>query len=366
MYDVRCSKLLVPIRGRGGFIALGEMACVVILLAGLFWLLCGFMAAITNNPTSSSSQTSGCTDRCVYRMTLDREGRRLWVNRPREGIMQLNLATSGVEQSLPLMGMELAAVAHSRDGSTTLLSGIDGTVIRYRHGEIAGVAQVLLVDDVIADATVSHDGEMAACVTTKGRVFGWSRSGADTPDIDYSLSPGARIVRIGFNGNSHRMYVARTDGTVSFHRPATGAPDGTDLLHQHDVGSKTDCVAFAWSENGRLLAVACSDGHIETRDVATGRIIFEDTLRIGDVPTRPMSLAISPDGQWIAAAANHSPIIRIWNLQTGKPSGGLKGHVGMVRVLQFSPVGNHLYSGSYDGTIREWSLATNSELRIVD
>ena len=36
----------------------------------------------------------------------------------------------------------------------------------------------------------------------------------------------------------------------------------------------------------------------------------------------------------------------------------LSGHAGLVWSLAFSPQGDALFTGSLDGTIREWSLST--------
>jgi WD40 repeat protein len=68
------------------------------------------------------------------------------------------------------------------------------------------------------------------------------------------------------------------------------------------------------------------------------------------------ALAVSPDGQWIAAAAADFSI-KIFKAGDANPAKTLAGHTATVSSLAFSPEGTKLYSASHDKSIRGWNLA---------
>jgi len=335
-------------------IAIRELLIIVVMLAGLFCVVSQFLVNVTNVPSAPMVNSH----RGVYRISLDFDERHMWVYRHREGIYRLELKTGEMIRSLPVQGMDLTAVAHSGDGSTTVVCGVDGTVIMDHDGEYPRVMRVGPPDDMIA--SVSDNGAVAACVMLRGRVHGWSRHESEVQEFSYDLAANSVILQIFVNPSGRRMLVARSDGMVSFHVPETGDPDGSGMY----VGP--DCVAFAWSRDERLCAVVTSNSEVRVYDVTTGRVVREGTID-GHIHYCPAgTLKISPDGRRLAISTCLSTAISVWDLKAGAASGQCCGHGAMVRTLQFSSDSNRLFSGSHDGTVREWSLETCSQLRIVD
>ena len=77
------------------------------------------------------------------------------------------------------------------------------------------------------------------------------------------------------------------------------------------------------------------------------------------------AVAFSPDGKLLASAAENwqDPAIRLWDAETGKEVGSLKGHKGNVNLLYFLPSADAkdaatLVSGGQDSTIRLWRAAS--------
>jgi len=78
------------------------------------------------------------------------------------------------------------------------------------------------------------------------------------------------------------------------------------------------------------------------------------------------TLDFSPDGSRIAIAFQETPTVFVWDVRAGRVSGQLHGHSGMSHTVQFSADSSRLYTGGYDGTVREWSLQSYSQLRRID
>ncbi len=71
----------------------------------------------------------------------------------------------------------------------------------------------------------------------------------------------------------------------------------------------------------------------------------------------------SPDGMNIAASVNQ--VIQVWNLDTWKETALLRGHVGDIEQMAFSPDSTKLVTGSTDGTARIWNITSGAQLAVL-
>jgi tetratricopeptide (TPR) repeat protein len=74
------------------------------------------------------------------------------------------------------------------------------------------------------------------------------------------------------------------------------------------------------------------------------------------------SIAISPDGRWLATGFLYEGI-RIWEVDTGLPVQTLKGHAASINSIAFSPDSLLLASASRDRSIKLWDAQSGAEVR---
>ena len=94
---------------------------------------------------------------------------------------------------------------------------------------------------------------------------------------------------------------------------------------------------------------------IEIRETKTGRVLNT----IGPFKSSCVSVSFSPDGQWIAGAAQ-SGWATVWNAETGEKLFSVEAHTGGARRAVFSPDGRMLATCGWDETAAVWNIADGS------
>jgi WD40 repeat protein len=68
-----------------------------------------------------------------------------------------------------------------------------------------------------------------------------------------------------------------------------------------------------------------------------------------------MSVAFVP-GAWRGVSGSHDGTVRVWDLATGKVVGKFEGHAGWVKRVAVSADGRYALSGGDDRLVRLWRL----------
>lgn len=330
-----------------------EFLLVVIVLGLLLWLTC----VVTDLPGSASQESvrRACHVRGVRRIALIPDTGRLWIDRPRDLSVCLDLESGRVEDAMSTQGLE--SVTQSRDGQCRLLCAESGTLILERVGCEALVWQQASRRGTTIDALVCRESGVAICITDDGHVCGWDTRGGTACPIAYQIPATSPIQRAGLVAPS-RLLIARRNGQLSVHDVMTG---------QEQSGSVSlgcDCIGAGWDHRGVGIAVVTTAGDMEVYDSRTGR-------RTGGLPRNsmfPMRIAAtikySPDDEWIAMTSATSQGATAWHRATGRVH-RMTAHHGVVSSLEFSADSRHLFTASYDGSIHEWSLAPFGKRRTI-
>jgi len=90
-------------------------------------------------------------------------------------------------------------------------------------------------------------------------------------------------------------------------------------------------------------------------EVPGGRIVWQHDRYL------PRSVAVSPDGQWLAIASANDPEIEILALPSGQPVRVFTAHSRPILALAFSPDGRRLASGGADHVVKVWRVPDFTE-----
>jgi tetratricopeptide (TPR) repeat protein len=128
--------------------------------------------------------------------------------------------------------------------------------------------------------------------------------------------------------------------------------------------------SVSWSPDGKRLATGSFDGTAKVWEAAGGRVLFTLKGHTGEVGSVSwswldrwlwMSVAWSPDGQRLATGS-WDGTAKVWDAAGGRELLKLKGHTDRLWSVAWSPDGTRLATGSSDGTAKVWEVAGGREL----
>jgi len=170
---------------------------------------------------------------------------------------------------------------------------------------------------------------------------------------------GSNVNASAFSPNGRLLATMTSEGTTlwdtSSWRP-TGRP-----LRAEPGGD-----GLGFSPDGRTLAIAGGEGHVELWDAATRRIVrrLTDPAAVpGQAAFSPV--AFSPNGKVIAGGGLDANHVTLWDAGTGRVIGSpITPHgPGGVQSVSFSPDSKRIAVAAETGTVGIWEVATGRRIR---
>ena len=225
----------------------------------------------------------------------------------------------------------------SPDGDRIVTASQDGTA---RVWPVDGRPPTILRGhaEELGAANFSPDGDDVVTSGRDGSVRVWQvRGAAEAVPV---LRAGGRVALLDWSPDGARLLVARSDGAVLLLRP-----DGrrTPLA---GPGPRP-----LWLSAGARELHAIRDDGVHLRWTADGGPLTRETL----APAAPVLVAAALDPSRTRAALASADALWLLSPGTGERQ-PLRGHVGTLFALAFSPDGRALLTGASDRSARLWPL----------
>ena len=228
------------------------------------------------------------------------------------------------------------------------------------------------------------DGKLLASASSNGMIKIWEvKRNGDKPRAVQSVTgrTGA-VLGLSFSPDGHYLAYGGTDKTVRVWNVESGmgeitfrghtaavekvqfSPDGHRLVScsplQGEVKvwdvtrhpeyatlarTQTELESIAFHEDGQRLLSVTIKGQLQIWDAASGMLLAEHQLGMNPEWIEPagMLASFSPSGRSLAArCVTDDRLVRIWDVESGKPVRVCRGHTLPVHCLRFSPDGRRL------------------------
>ncbi|KAJ5919972.1 hypothetical protein N7454_009807 [Penicillium verhagenii] len=216
----------------------------------------------------------------------------------------------------------------------------------YDLPEFNMIHQLSVSQSNIDVVTINQSGEWLAFGSSKhGQLLVW-----EWQSESYILKQQGHLDSMNslvYSPDGQKIVTTADDGKIKVWDVKSGFCIVTFTEHTSGV------TACEFAKKGSVLFTASLDGSIRAWDLIRYR-----NFRTFTAPSRLSfsSLAVDPTGEVVCAGSPDSFDIHVWSVQTGQLLDQLSGHEGPVSALGFAADGNHLVSGSWDHTVRIWSI----------
>ncbi len=272
------------------------------------------------------------------------DGKSLLVVTSRNGVYRWDVVTGKKAEHIADTG-DCRCAALTPDGRT-LAVGSEPTIRLFDLGTGKEIRNMTDKGLTVLALAIAPDGRSLASGSEDGTVRLWDpATGGEVWQVP-AHSP--QVLSLTYSPNGRTLATGGADGAVRLWDVGTGKRRRTIM-----VGKDIAVRAVRFSSDGKTLAVGAGPS-VRLWDVAEGKELHRwdaFTVMVWDV-------ALSPDGNTLAAAEWIGSAVRLFDLKTGRQFPPGDGHTGLVEILRFAADGKTLASVGRGNVRFAWDLAT--------
>ena len=233
----------------------------------------------------------------------------------------------------------IRALAFDPNGNRLVSAGNDGQLILWNRNDSFGILQQMQGTPALARVQFSPSGAEIAAVGFDNEVFVIGKVGQQSPHFECDCKD---LRAVAYRDDNRVLAVAGRSGDLHLFDTESGRLLGDHALHRgriHDVAfHRQSNTAVCVAEDGTVTVFDTENRQLKKRIAVTTGKLF----------------AVAILNSQLVAVAGSDNLIRIVNTDDGNVIGKLAGHAGSVSALTCS--GGTIFSGSYDATLRRWSV----------
>jgi WD40 repeat protein len=304
-------------------------------------------------------------------LSFSKDGKRLAVvaHYGDSGARVWDLATNrplaGVSQGLARHPVRFTCGALSPDGATLALGDHAGAVTLWDAATGKQLRPLGRLPGHVNNVAFSPDGArlVAAAAPNEGKGMPLLRFAPGEVLKAWEVASGKEVAsRAGVAGavfcpDGRHLLVHSPPGLLAGTSYHVFALWGADTWKE--VRNLGQARSYSFSGDGGRLALAGWDNNVpflRVLETAGGKVVFSVSL-----PAEAGDVALSPDGQTLAAVGGGRPVIDLWDVKERRLLRRLRGHLDRVTALAFTPDGRRLVSCSWDNAVKFWDVRADQE-----
>ena len=242
-------------------------------------------------------------------------------------------------------------VVFSPDGRSILSAGFDGIARLWDIESKAELRQLRMDAISMTSARFSPDGKTILTTSLSGNAILWETDrGQEIRRFGESTFGTIYPYASAFSTDGKRLAILWGD-------PSIRIWDMTNMTQQREIKLPNFGETLALSPLGDR-ALFAGGGKAFLYNTDSGVLLHE--FIVGQGTTE--GLAFSPSGKLITTGSSNGSII-LWDVASGAEVRRLSGHTALVYRAVFSADGQYLLTASFDRTARLWDVTTGKELR---